>query len=203
METLYLKTHNKTGKKYLGKTNKDPFVYLGSGKDWKEHLQENGTDISTEILFRTESKSQLKSKGNYYSKLWDIVNSPDFLNLKVESGDGGGTPWSDDRHAKFKEQTADDIWINNGKESTRGPYGYIPKGWKRGRLSGYKANRSDRSYYIVNYERYSYREGKAKFGPRFGKAVARMNKLGLDSYRPRETKGYEPLYVMREIENDY
>lgn len=31
MYKLYLKTHNKTGMKYLGQTKQDPFEYRGSG----------------------------------------------------------------------------------------------------------------------------------------------------------------------------
>jgi hypothetical protein len=37
---LYVKTHNNTGMKYLGKTTKpDPHKYPGSGKRWTRHLK--------------------------------------------------------------------------------------------------------------------------------------------------------------------
>lgn len=36
---LYIKTHNTTGLKYFGKTTKDPYKYLGSGKHWRAHLK--------------------------------------------------------------------------------------------------------------------------------------------------------------------
>ena len=39
---LYKKTHQVTGLKYLGKTTKDPYTYLGSGLEWKSHLKEFG-----------------------------------------------------------------------------------------------------------------------------------------------------------------
>ena len=40
---LYLKTHNKTGLKYLGQTsNPDPHRYAGSGTYWKRHLGVHG-----------------------------------------------------------------------------------------------------------------------------------------------------------------
>jgi hypothetical protein len=32
MISLYIKTHNTTGMKYLGKTTRNPFKYRGSGK---------------------------------------------------------------------------------------------------------------------------------------------------------------------------
>ena len=36
---LYLKTHNKTGMKYLGITTGDPInSYKGSGAEWKKHI---------------------------------------------------------------------------------------------------------------------------------------------------------------------
>lgn len=45
---LYVKTHNITGKKYLGKTTRDDYhEYPGSGKIWKKHLKKHGYDYST------------------------------------------------------------------------------------------------------------------------------------------------------------
>ena len=35
---LYVKTHKKTGLKYLGQTKKDPFQYSGSGHRWTKHI---------------------------------------------------------------------------------------------------------------------------------------------------------------------
>ena len=88
---LYVKTHNKTKLKYLGKTNhKDPHLYKGSGKYWKLHCQKHSYDVTTEIIFQSESKEEIKEKGLFYSKLWDIVNSDNWANLKEECGDGGG-----------------------------------------------------------------------------------------------------------------
>jgi hypothetical protein len=91
---LYLKTHNKTKKKYLGKTVKDPYKYFGSGTYWKEHLRRYGYDVITEILFQTESKEELRSKALYYSQMWDVANSPEFANTIPEMGDGGDTSQS-------------------------------------------------------------------------------------------------------------
>lgn len=90
--TLYLKTHNKTGLKYLGKTTQDPYVYKGSGKYWLSHLNVHGDDVTTEILFQTHNKEELSKFGLYYSNKWKIVESNDFANLKPENGDGGGIP---------------------------------------------------------------------------------------------------------------
>lgn len=100
---LYLKTHNKTGLKYLGKTVSDPFKYQGSGKYWKHHLAKHGYDVKTEILFQSTCKNKIKEKGLYYSNLWSIVESDNFANLKEEAGDGGTQPWPKESREKLSK----------------------------------------------------------------------------------------------------
>ena len=75
---LYVKTHNVTGLKYLGKTVKDPVKYKGSGTHWLRHLKKYGEDVTTEILLETNNKEELKDRGIYYSTLWNIVESKDW-----------------------------------------------------------------------------------------------------------------------------
>ena len=87
---LYVKTHNVTGLKYLGKTKNDPFKYKGSGKLWKLHIKKHGYDVTTEILLQTETEQEIKEKGKEFSILWNIVESKNWANLKLEEGDGGG-----------------------------------------------------------------------------------------------------------------
>ena len=87
---LYKKTHRITGLKYLGKTSsKDPHLYTGSGKYWKLHLNKHGFDYDTEILRECYTNDEVKQWGEYYSNLWNIVESNEWANLKIESGDGG------------------------------------------------------------------------------------------------------------------
>lgn len=84
---LYVKTHNKTGLKYLGKTKAlDPFKYPGSGTRWQHHLKVHGKDISTTILKECNTKEEVAYWGLYYSELWDVVNSPSWANLIPENG---------------------------------------------------------------------------------------------------------------------
>jgi hypothetical protein len=117
---LYLKTHNKTGLKYLGKTTRvDPYLYKGSGKYWSRHIAVYGYNVTTEILFETESKKELKEKGIYYSNLWNIVDNPNFANLRIEMGDGGDTmtghPDLEKIIKKNRDRKATFKWWNNGK----------------------------------------------------------------------------------------
>lgn len=57
---LYVKTHNKTGLKYLGKTVRNPYSYKGSGTRWINHIKKHGNDVKTQILFETNDKEKLK-----------------------------------------------------------------------------------------------------------------------------------------------
>lgn len=94
---LMIKTHNITGLKYLCQTKKkDPFKYLGSGKDWMIHLNKYGTSIRTEILIASPNKQEINDTGRYYSELWNIVHGQDDFGNKIwankipETGGGGG-----------------------------------------------------------------------------------------------------------------
>lgn len=95
---LYLKTHNVTGMKYLGKTSQDPFKYRGSGVRWLNHIKLHGNDVRTEILLETDSFNELRDEGLRLSREWDIVESQEFANLVEESGAGGKTrtSWTSD-----------------------------------------------------------------------------------------------------------
>lgn len=87
---LYVKTHQKTGLKYLGQTSsKNPHQYTGSGVYWKAHLDKHGYDYTTEIIKECTNKKELKHWGLYYSRLWNVAESNEWANLKEEQGDGG------------------------------------------------------------------------------------------------------------------
>jgi hypothetical protein len=85
---LYVKTHNKTGLKYLGKTTKDPHTYLGSGVDWKFHLKEHGKDHTTEIIRECQTNQELNQWGRHYSDLWNVAASSEWANRIPETGGG-------------------------------------------------------------------------------------------------------------------
>lgn len=88
---LYVKTHRITGLQYLGYTSrKDPYTYTGSGTRWQLHLQKHGYNYDTKILHKCISKSAIRAWGLFYSKLWSVVDSKKWANLKEENADGGG-----------------------------------------------------------------------------------------------------------------
>jgi len=95
---IYLKTHNVTGLKYLGKTERDPFKYNGSGLFWTRHIKKYGLDITTKVLGSFENIDEAIECGIYYSKLWNIVDNVEFANLMEESCNGAG------KNRKFTEQ---------------------------------------------------------------------------------------------------
>ena len=88
---LYIKTHNKTGLKYLGQTTQDPFIYNGSGKYWLNHLNKHGYNINTEIVGTYNTIEELREKSIELSLLYDITNNKDWANLVMEEGSGGDT----------------------------------------------------------------------------------------------------------------
>jgi hypothetical protein len=137
---IYLKTHNITGLKYLGKTIKNPNEYAGSGIYWKRHLKKYGDDVTTTILFQSEDITEIKEYGLHISTKLNIVESNEFANLMPENGIGGitSTTWKKGSIAHNKGKKCPNIskakkeyWIkwkeanpnykNNWKK-------YIPKG---------------------------------------------------------------------------
>jgi hypothetical protein len=101
---LYMKTHNQTGLKYLGKTAQaDPYKYRGSGTYWASHIKKHGYNVTTEILKVCGCSTAIKIWGCYYSRLWNVVKSNEWANLKEEAGDGGAVPLELRPHLKTKE----------------------------------------------------------------------------------------------------
>lgn len=113
--SLYVKTHNVTGLKYLGKTSRDPFKYRGSGKYWSNHLKFHGNDCFTELLGSYSTLEDLKTQGLRYSKLWNIVESNEWANLVPEDGYGGGAVRSGKYHSFDAKQKMKLAWEKKEK----------------------------------------------------------------------------------------
>lgn len=119
---LMVKTHRDTGLKYLCYTRrKNHDEYLGSGTVWRRHLKKHGTNITTELIFQSEDIEEFKRVAIAKSKEFNVVESREWANLKIEEGAGGDT-------------ASGKMWITNGQIDK-----YIlktepvPEGWNMGR----------------------------------------------------------------------
>lgn len=175
MYYLMIKKHNKTNLKYLCQTKrKDPFLYTGSGKYWKSHLEKHGCDISTEILGTFETKQKLREAGKYYSELYNVVESTEWANLRIEDGDGGDTSKTNQYITGMASRRSyvgkgnpnygkvgywagktglmlNKTWYNNGKEEHL--YDSKPDGWVEGRLK-IVCEYCDIKTNLMNYKRW-------------------------------------------------
>lgn len=117
-----IKTHNITGLKYLCYTQKEDYIsYLGSGTKWRTHLKKYGEDISTELIFESDIYEEFKKIAIYKSLEFDIVNSKEWANKKLEEGDGGDT-------------VSNKKWITNGIiDKYIDKNEILPENWKYGR----------------------------------------------------------------------
>jgi hypothetical protein len=170
-----IKRHNKTGLKYLCQTRrKNPYLYLGSGKHWRSHLDHHGCDISTEIIGTYETMEELKNAGVYYSNLYEVVKSEKWANLKPEEGDGGDTSLTAGYIEGMKKRRSyigdgnpnygkvgtwagkvgpqlNKIWYNNGTKELL--TSICPSGWVEGRLK-LTCQHCAKQMNMINYKRW-------------------------------------------------
>ena len=121
---LYIKTHNKTGLKYFGKTIFDPYSYNGSGKYWRRHLNKYGCDITTKIYGCYNDKNKCMEDAIKFSEENNIVKSKEWANLIIECLDGGDTSKTEGYIKSFHkigENGRNSKWWNNGKVQTFSP----------------------------------------------------------------------------------
>lgn len=85
---LYVKTHNKTGLKYFGKTTRLDCIhsYKGSGIHWRRHLKVHGKDYTTELLGIWQNEERLVAFARKFSEENNIVKSQKWANMVLEEG---------------------------------------------------------------------------------------------------------------------
>jgi hypothetical protein len=127
---LYIKTHNKTGLKYFGKTSsRNPMTYKGSGKRWLNHLNLHGCDITTEIIGHFKDEISCKETAIAFSIENNIVESTHWANLEIEDGINGGFGLEGEKNSQYGK-----IWITNGIDNKKiNNKDNIPTGWYKGR----------------------------------------------------------------------
>lgn len=92
---LYVKRHTITGLRYFGKSsNKDIENYKGSGKRWQNHLKNHGKHyvVTDWVSDWFTNPHDLQDFALLISEDLDIVNSPNWANLKPEYGVEGHRP---------------------------------------------------------------------------------------------------------------
>jgi hypothetical protein len=102
---LYIKQHSITGMKYFGKTSKvDPYKYNGSGKYWKRHIKKYGKEyIETLWISEPYFNTSISEFALNFSIEYNIIESKEWANLKLENGLDGGSfgPLSEETKAKI------------------------------------------------------------------------------------------------------
>ena len=104
---LYVKQHAITGLKYFGKTVKSNVVgYHGSGKYWKNHIKSHGIEHVKTLWVSEEfvNEDDLREFALLFSEEFDIANSNEWANLKIENGLDGhptGVKFSDETRRKI------------------------------------------------------------------------------------------------------
>jgi len=95
--TLYIATHNKTGKKYFGKTTRYfseqdlQKYYHGSGSYWLDHLNKHGDNVTMEI-YGIYNLNEVEIEALNFSKTNNIVKDRKiWCNIKDENGLDGGS----------------------------------------------------------------------------------------------------------------
>lgn len=111
---LYVKTHNKTGFKYFGKTTRLSCVhtYKGSGIHWRRHLKVHGDDYTTELLGIWQDADRLKKFAVKFCQDNNVVKSEQWANMVLEEGLQGASTGEtnvakrDDVRAKMSTNSA-------------------------------------------------------------------------------------------------
>lgn len=115
---LYIKQHQITGKLYFGKTVKNPEEYKGSGKHWTLHRRKHGNKIDTVWYCLYFDEQSIKEAALSFSKLWNIIESDQWLNLIEEDGICGGDTSKSEAYKQWlpllSEKNKRKMWWNNG-----------------------------------------------------------------------------------------
>jgi hypothetical protein len=99
---LYIKRHKTTGLLYFGMTQKDPNIYLGSGKYWLSHINKHGKDMVETIWCEYfDSFEERQEFATFFSDNMQIVESNLWANLIPENGFSGSGPLTKESKEKL------------------------------------------------------------------------------------------------------
>jgi hypothetical protein len=102
--SIYIKTCNHCGLKYLGKTiKKNVHTYKGSGTYWKRHLNKHHATYTTKVIGFFIHKESCMEFCEWYSQIKNIVDDYGWANLIIENGlDGSAPGWKHTEETKLK-----------------------------------------------------------------------------------------------------
>jgi hypothetical protein len=109
---LMIKRHTKTGLRYFCKTPRKNYLkYFGSGSRWTSHIKKHGTEfvVTDWVSEPFTNPDDIKEFAVLFSELFNIVESKDWANLKIEDGLEGG----------MSSQTAKEMWQKPGAREYR------------------------------------------------------------------------------------
>ena len=135
---LYIKQHEITGLKYFGKTTRNPYNYTGSGKYWKRHIKKYGKEhVKTIAVYGPYTdKVYLEKQALAMSDWFNIVESPEFANMKPENGlDGGSFGHTEETRAKMSAAKKGKNKGKNKSEETRAKISSSMKGKNKGKTA--------------------------------------------------------------------
>lgn len=176
---LYVKTHNKTGFKYFGKTTRLSCVhtYKGSGIHWRRHLKVHGDDYTTELLGIWQDADRLKKFAVKFCQDNNVVKSEQWANMVLEEGLQGAS------NGETNVSKREDVRAKMSASSAKNQLGNFGinhasfKGWyvtPLGKFDSLKsaANAHGTSLQNIHYGVYGYKykyKGQEKFAkPRNG-----------------------------------
>eukprot|EP01083_Nonionella_stella_P012785 36150_1 len=105
---VYVKTHNITGLKYMGKSILPTYAqvhkYYGSGPVWLDECRQHGFDYSTEIIGEFNDAIECYNFCIAYSKEHDIKKSDEWANKMWEDGLGLGSLYTRNMNEKERAE---------------------------------------------------------------------------------------------------
>eukprot|EP01083_Nonionella_stella_P112012 328983_1 len=122
---VYVKTHNITGLKYMGKSTLPTYPqvhkYHGSGPVWLDECRQHGFDYSTEIIGEFNDAIECYNFCIAYSKEHDIKKSDEWANKMWEDGLGLGSLYT--RNMNEKERAEHGHKVRKAKKNmAKGKY---------------------------------------------------------------------------------
>lgn len=103
---------------YFGKTVQNPEKYKGSGRHWKQHIKKHGVEHVVNLWYCLfYDKDDCVAFALNFSKQHNIVESEEWLNLKLKDGLGGVRTYD---HIEKQRKSIKATYKRNGGSKLKG-----------------------------------------------------------------------------------